>query len=196
MSVAAIVLAAGRSTRMGGPNKLLADLDGKPLVRHVVEAALASAARPVLVVTGHESARIEDGLTRIDRLSFVHNPHFADGLSTSLRTALAALPGGAMGAVILLGDMPRVTAALVDRLVAVFAASPQAAAIVPVHGGLRGNPVLLARRIFGDVARLTGDQGARAMLADRPDVVEIEIDDPAVALDIDTPEALSRLRGR
>lgn len=195
MSVAAVILAAGLSTRMKGANKLLAELDGKPLVRHVAEAALASKTRPVMVVTGHQSALIEDAL-ELPNLTFIHNPRFADGLSSSLRTAVIALPSGASGAVILLGDMPRVSTIVIDRLLTRFEAASEAAAIVPVRGGQRGNPVLLARRLFSDVTRLTGDEGARGLLADRAGVIEVAIEDPAIGFDIDTPEALSELRGR
>ena len=89
-SIAAIVLGAGRSSRMGGPNKLLAEINGKPLIRMVVEQALASHARPVIVVTGHQRERVEAVLSGLP-VKFVHNPHFADGLGTSLRAGIAAL---------------------------------------------------------------------------------------------------------
>lgn len=194
MSIAAVILAAGRSTRMAGENKLLAELGGKPLVRHVAEASLASTARPAIVVTGSRRSEIESALSGLD-LAFAHNPDFADGLSTSLRVGIAAVPAGAQGAVILLGDMPLVGAALVDELLATFAASGGAAAVVPIRSGVRGNPVVLARRLFADIARLQGDEGARRLLAGRSDVVELLSEDPAIAIDIDTPEALAAVRG-
>jgi molybdenum cofactor cytidylyltransferase len=189
--IAAVVLAAGRATRMGS-NKLMAEAGGKPLLRHVVDASLASSARPVIVVTGHEAEAVTGALRGCD-VRFVHNGHFAEGLSTSLKTGIAAVPSDAAGAVILLGDMPAVTAALIDELIDAFAHVPHMAAVVPVHGGQRGNPVLLSRRLFREVPRLKGDRGARPILDDHTDVLEIR-GDHGVTLDIDTPAALEALR--
>ena len=194
--VAAIVLAAGRSTRMGPRNKLRQVVRGSALVRHAVTAALASRADPVLVVTGHESEAIRAALTGLD-VRFVDNPDFAAGLSTSLKAGLAALPPTVAGALILLGDMPNVTAEIIDRLMAHMGENLEAKAIVPTVLGQRGNPVLLARALFGDIAHLTGDAGARKLLDQAGDaVVEVAIDDPAIALDIDTPEALTAWLGQ
>ena len=113
--IAAIVLAAGRSTRMGGPNKLVAEIGGKPLVRIAAEQALASRAKPVIVVTGHQRERVEAALAGLP-VRLVHNPDFADGLGTSLRAGIAAVPADADGAIVCLGDMPQVDARLIDRL--------------------------------------------------------------------------------
>jgi molybdenum cofactor cytidylyltransferase len=189
--MAAVVLAAGRATRMGS-NKLIAEAGGKLLLRHVVDAALASSARPLIVVTGHEADAVAGALQGLD-VRFVHNAHFAQGLSTSLKTGIAAVPPDAAGAVILLGDMPAVTAALIDELIEAFAHAPHMSAVVPVHDGQRGNPVLLSRRLFREVPRLKGDRGARPILDDHTDVLEIQ-GDHAVTLDIDTPDALEALR--
>src|SRR5262249_28167518 len=115
-AVAAVVLAAGRSSRMGGPNKLLAEIGGRPLVRIVAETVLASRAHPVVVVTGHERERVEVALARLP-VTFVHNPNYAEGLGTSLKAGVAALPAEVDGAVICLGDMPQVDAALIDQLI-------------------------------------------------------------------------------
>ena len=194
--IAAIVLAAGEARRFraaageaGPPTKLVAIWDGKPIVRRVVEAALASRARPVIVVTGHARAEVERALAGLD-VTFVHNPDFATGLASSLRAGVAALPAEAAGATILLGDMPRVDAALIDRLIAAFFAAPGARAAVPVVEGRRGNPALVSRALFADVAALSGDIGARRLLEAAGDaVVEIPAD-AAAAFDVDTPEAL------
>lgn len=206
MTVAALVLAAGRSSRMGAENKLLAEVSGRPLVLHAVTAALASRAAPVVVVTGHQGAAIATVLAGAmaegalppgaHRLRIVHNAGFASGIAGSLRTGLAALPADAAGALVMLGDMPLVTSTLADRLIASFEAAPGAAAVVPARRGARGNPVLLARRMFGGVSALDGDHGARKLLAGRDDVVEIEVADEGIALDLDTPEALAEFRNR
>lgn len=191
ISVGAVLLAAGRGTRFGPEPKLLARLDGKPLVRHAAEAALASRARPVVVVLGAHADRVRAALDGLD-LAFVENPGFAAGLSTSLRAGLGALPAGTAGAVILLGDMPRVSTDQIDRLVAAYrAADPRPAAVVPVAAGRRGNPVLLDRgRLGADLARLTGDHGAGPLLTRRLDVLEIA-GELGTNLDVDTPAALA-----
>lgn len=195
-AVAGIVLAAGRSTRMGAGNKLLQEVRGKPLVRHAVEAQLASRAAPVIVVTGHQQDEVRAALAGLD-VTFVHNPAFTEGLSGSLKAGLAALPKEGPGVVVSLGDMPNVTAGVIDRLAQAFADRPDALAVAPTLLGQRGNPVLLARKLFAEVAKLTGDQGARRLLDAAGDAVEeIALDDPAVALDIDTPEALRALTGQ
>ncbi|KPH75499.1 NTP transferase domain-containing protein [Bosea vaviloviae] len=193
--VAGIVLAAGRSTRMGQANKLLQSVRGKPMLRHAVEAQLASRARPVIVVTGHQHEEVSAALTGLD-VSLVHNPDFASGLASSVKAGLAALPDTAPGVVVSLGDMPNVTAGVIDRLAQVFADSGEALAVVPTLLGQRGNPVLLARALFAAVGTLDGDQGARRLLDAAGDaIVEGPLDDPAIALDVDTPEALAGLQG-
>lgn len=194
--VAGLVLAAGRSTRMGTGNKLLQQVRGKPLVRHAVEAQLASRSEPVVVVTGHQQDEVRAALAGLD-VVFAHNPAFAEGLSGSLKAGLAALPGAVPGVVVSLGDMPNVTAGVIDRLAQAFADRPDALAVAPTLLGQRGNPVLLSRALFAEVAKLEGDQGARRLLDAAGDAVEeVALDDPAIALDVDTPEALRALTGQ
>jgi molybdenum cofactor cytidylyltransferase len=192
--VAAIVLAAGRSTRMGGPNKLLAEIGGRPLVRIAVEQALASKARPVIVVTGHQRERVGAALNGLDVI-LVHNPDYAEGLSTSLRAGIAAVPPAVDGAIVCLGDMPQVGAGLIDRLVAAFDPETGALIVIPTVGGKRGNPVVWSRRFFGDLAGVEGDVGARHLIGGYPEaVVEVALNDAAALVDIDTPEALQALK--
>jgi len=191
--VAAIVLAAGRSTRMGGPNKLTATIKGKPLVRIAAEQALASRAQPVIVVTGHQHEEVEQALAGLS-VKIVHNPDFADGLSASLRTGLAAIPGEADGAVICLGDMPQVRAEMIDRLIAAFDPARGALVVVPTIEGKRGNPVLWSRRFFPELAALEGDVGARHLIGTYGEAVVEVPADAAALIDIDTPEALSALK--
>ncbi|MBV9522677.1 MAG: molybdopterin-binding/glycosyltransferase family 2 protein, partial [Alphaproteobacteria bacterium] len=113
--IAGLVLAAGRSTRMGGPNKLLEEINGRPLVRIAAEQLLASHAKPVIVVTGHQRERLERALAGLP-VRFVHNDDFAEGLSTSLKAGIKAVPAEVDGAIVTLGDMPQVSAKLIDRL--------------------------------------------------------------------------------
>jgi len=194
--VAAIVLAGGRGTRMGGPNKLLEDVGGRPVVRRVVEAALASHASPVVVVTGHEQARVERILAGLP-VMFVHNRDFAEGLSTSVRAGIAAVPGGAGAALVMLGDMPLVGPQILDALLDAFDPDAGRLIVLPVADGRRGNPVLWDRRFFDALAKLEGDVGARHLIAAHAEaVVEIEVEGPGAFLDVDTPEALSRARAQ
>jgi molybdenum cofactor cytidylyltransferase len=198
--VGAIVLAAGRSSRFraeGGAEetKLVAKLDGEPIVRRVVDAALASRARPVVVVVGHARGAVEAALAGLPA-RFAFNADFETGIASSLRAGLAATPGETEGAVVLLGDMPNVAARLIDDLIDAFDSRPGASAVAPFREGRRGNPVLIARRLFGRAMRLTGDQGARRLLAalDARDVVEIAAGNLDVTLDIDTPDDLAAAR--
>jgi len=195
VDVAALVLAAGQGRRMGGPNKLLAEIDGRSLVRGAAEAALGSRASSVTVVTGHEPRAIEmalDGLPVVFRF----NPDYRDGLSTSLRSGIAALPADADAVLVLLADMPLVTAALIDRLIEAFEAGAKAPIVVPTFGGRRGNPVLWPRRFFAELMQVEGDVGARHLIgAHAGEIVEVEIGE-AAALDLDTPEALASRGGR
>jgi molybdenum cofactor cytidylyltransferase len=189
-NIAAVVLAAGRSTRMGGPNKLLAEIGGRPLVRIAVEQALASRAKPVIVVTGHERERVEAALKGLP-VQFVHNPDFAVGLGSSVRTGIAVVPAAADGAIVCLGDMPQVDAALIDRLITAFAPEQGALAVMPTIDGQRGNPVLWSRRFFPDLMAIEGDVGARHLISRYGEaVVEVPVTGKGALVDVDTPEAL------
>ena len=190
--VATIVLAAGRSTRMGR-NKLMAELEGGPLLLRTVDAALASRARPVVVVTGHEAERVRAALGQRS-VSVVHNPDYEKGLSTSVRCGLAALPAEADAALICLGDMPRVRAPLLDRLIQAFNPIEGRSICVPTWQGKRGNPVLWGRQFFAEMAALTGDVGAKHLMAEHPELVtEVPADDDGILADVDTPEALAAI---
>jgi len=196
--VAAVILAAGQSTRFGaGPEgtKLAAGLDGKPLICHVADAALVSRAHPVCLVTGHAEEKILSLLAGMDLFS-VHNGAYAEGLSSSLKAGIAALPPDVRGAVILLADMPLVTPEIIDQLIACFEAAPaEAEAVVPVREGRHGNPVLIGRGLFPEIAKLSGDRGAGGLLkqAGRA-ILECSIDDAAIEIDVDTRPALNGLK--
>ena len=191
--IAAVVLAAGQSRRMGTLNKLLIEVDGVPMVRRVAAAALASKAAPVVVVTGHEAERVRAALDGLD-VAFAHNSEFAEGMSSSLHCGVEALDPAIDGAVVCLGDMPRTSAALIDRLIADFNPLEGRAIGVPTYRGKRGNPVLWAARFFGEMRNLSGDVGARHLIGDHADAVyEVESPDHSVTIDVDTPEALDAL---
>ncbi len=191
---AAIILAAGQSRRMGGPNKLLARFGGEPLIRRMARRAISSKADPVIIVTGHRAGDIKHTLDGLD-VQIVHNPDFAEGLATSLKTGLQAVPEHAHGALVLLADMPEITPAIMDRLIDAFRARQGPAIVLPTIAGKRGNPVLWSRDFFPELMTVTGDTGARHILARHEEAVErVEIG-AAAGVDIDTPEALVKAGG-
>jgi len=198
---AVLVLAAGRSTRMGGPNKMLVEADGAPLVVHAVKAALESQAVEVVVVLGHMASEVREAVEKAipggGRLRFVVNPDYPEGLSTSVRTGIAALGPAIDAAVVQLGDMPGVGAPLLNRLMAAFSPVEGRSICVPTVSGKRGNPVLWARRFFPEIAKLSGDSGAKHLIGEHADLVcEVEMSGEAAVTDIDTPEALAAWRAR
>lgn len=192
--IAAVILAAGRSTRMGKANKLLARLDGKPMIAQVADAAMASAVSEVIVVTGHQAEEIGAALGQ-RKVRMVHNDGYAGGLSTSLAAGIGAVSPEYDGAIILLGDMPHVTAAMVDRMIEAFADAAPDAIVMAVHGGERGNPVLWPRSYFEELTRQSGDKGGRDLIGEHGDrVVAVELGD-AAAFDVDTPDELAAAGG-
>ena len=197
--VAAIVLAAGRASRFGageGESKVLAVLEGRPLVRHVVERALASTASAVIVVTGNAAAGVGAALCGLPVL-LVSNEDWASGMAGSLKAGIAAIPAATRGALVMLADMPLVAVATLDRLIADFAAAGEPDALLPRYRGEAGNPVLLGRSLFDAISTLRGDEGARKILRDGGrKVVHRDVDDPGIAIDVDTREALAALRDR
>lgn len=191
--VAAIVLAAGRGIRFGDEPKLLARINGKTLVRHVVEAAVGSSVDPIIVVTGYRSEEVEADLRALP-VQIVRNVLFAQGLSTSLKVGFSSVPAMTRAAIVLLGDMPFVKAELIDALVDEWLKKGGPSALVPTFGGRRGNPVVLSRALQIDIDGLSGDAGAGLLLRGRADVLEWPTADPAVAQDIDTRDELARHR--
>jgi len=190
--VGAIVLAAGRSTRMGSANKLLADVDGLPVVAHVVDAIAAAGLPPPVVVLGHMADAVRAALGGRAAI-YVAAPDFAEGMSRSLRAGLAAAPAAWRGAIVALGDMPAVDPATYAALVATLL--DYIPAVVPTWHGRRGNPVGWARTHWPRLAAVSGDAGGKALLSDLDHlVVEVAVDDPGILADVDTPEALAALR--
>jgi len=194
LKVDIVLLAAGRSSRMGGPNKLMALFEGKPLVRRTAERALGSKAAATIVVTGHQRERIRSALAGLD-LRLADNPDFADGLASSLKAGIANVAHDAVGAMIVLGDMPGVSSEDLDSLIDAFRRSGGRAVVRASHLGKRGNPVLLPRALFAAVAQLEGDTGARHLVeAGGLDVIDVEIGQGA-SIDVDTREALEGAGG-
>lgn len=188
--VTALLLAGGRSTRMGQSNKLLQPVDGVPMVRHAATALTASKADRVVVVTGHEVDDVRAALEGLP-VEFTHNPLYRDGLSTSLKQGLAALDPDADAFIVALGDMPGISSGDIDRLIAAFDPVEGRAICIPVHEGKQGNPVLFAYSFAREMAEIKGDVGARQLIGQHEDAVcEVETGRQAL-IDIDTPEALA-----
>lgn len=192
MRIASIVLAAGRSSRMGLRNKLLESIGGEPMVRRVTTGAIAGGGQPVVVVTGYEAAEVGAALHGLG-VTIILNLEYADGLSTSLRAGLSALPADIDGALILLGDMPEVEASILLALMAAF--TGESAICVPVLHGRQGNPVLWGRRYFREMMELTGDVGAKPLMArHEAQIIEVEVATDSIFHDVDAPEDLARLK--
>lgn len=191
-SIGAVVLAAGRSSRMGA-NKLLLEVDGKPLICHVVDRALTLNLAEIVVVLGHQAEEIRRALAGRP-LRFVLAKDYALGMSASLKTGLSALSPSLAAAFILLGDMPAVSPALLRRLLAAYNPVEGRSIVLPVHGGKRGNPVLWDRRYFAEMQNLAGDVGARHLIGEyAAEVAEVSAEDSGIFRDIDTPQAYADL---
>lgn len=194
-AVHAAILAAGRSSRMEGPNKLLAEFDGVPLIRRVADAVCGSQAERTHLIVGHQRNRIArtvDGLA----IDVVDNPDYADGLSTSLKAAAHSVSERADGLLVVLGDMPGVTTRSLNEMIEAFQRSGGAVIVRATHAGKRGNPVILPRALFAEIEKIEGDVGARHLVegASLP-VVDIELGE-AASLDLDTQDAVRQAGGR
>jgi len=192
---AGVILAAGQSRRMGAVNKLLAVFDGKPMVRHVVEALSQSNVAEKVVVLGHEADKVAAALTGLD-VRLVFNPHFASGQGSSVAAGVAALGTDVSDVLIALGDMPLVTTAVIDKLIDAHLEQPDhhRRITLPHSDGRRGNPVLWGRAFLPELKALSGDSGGRQLLAEH--IVAhnlVAVEDGAVTQDIDTAEALAAL---
>ena len=196
-TIAAVVLAAGRSRRMAPHNKLLvADKTGKPMIARVVDNVLSSKARPVLVVTGHQADQVQHALGGRP-VRYVHAPDYAEGLSASLKAGIAAVPEECAAALVCLGDMPLVTGRMIDRLLSAYDPDEGRLIVLPTFRGKQGNPMLWDREFFGEILEISGDSGARYLLGQHLEsVAEVEMSDDAVLRDFDTTESLSTLPQR
>lgn len=191
--VTCVVLAAGSSTRMGGPNKLLERIDDVPMVVTVVRAALASPADEVLVVTGEDRERVEACLSGL-QARLLWNPDHTEGLSTSLRAGVSVLPKGTRAVAVCLGDMPLVRPSHIDTLIRACLADSDGSIFVPTWQGKRGNPVLWTVDLLPEIGALTGDVGVKALMDRHPTKVrEVPVDESGILTDVDTPEALEKL---
>ena len=183
------MLAAGLARRMGR-QKLLLEVEGRPIVRRSVEGVLPHV-EDALVVTGPADTQIEGALAGL-RVRFVVNPHPEDGQGRSIATGIAALRSGTSGALVALGDQPALPPQVVPALVETFRRAGKAI-VAPVYRGVQGTPVLFSVDVFPELLALTGDAGARSVVHRDPLRVERVTFDVAMPIDIDTPEDYARL---
>lgn len=189
-----MILAAGEARRFGA-QKLLASLDGRPLLQHVVDAANASSLEEIVVVLGADADAVAAGI-QPGRARLVRNDDYASGMASSLQTGLRALDSRNHAALVLLGDMPGVTANLIGDLVA-RGNKTRATAVISVWRGRRSPPVVLHKSLWPAAFALRGDVGMREILGPRADVLELTVTEELGSLeDVDTPEDHGRLRVR
>lgn len=194
--ITAIVLAAGLSRRMPDCNKLLSEIAGRALIAHVIDALSASSICEIVVVTGHDAKKIRQAAAGA-KLRFVHNASFEEGLSSSLRSGLEAISPAAHGAMICLGDMPLLSAELLDGLIRIFEVQKGDKICVPVARGRRGNPVLWPRYFFPQILESRGDAGARWLMRQHPESVhEIPVQGEGVLRDVDTASDLQDMSAK
>jgi len=196
MRFGAVVLAAGRSSRMVPVNKLLMSLGDRPVIRHVAQTALDAGLDPVTVVSGHDREAIHAALAGLP-VRAVGNDDHEKGLASSIRAGVAAIAAEVDAALFLLGDMPLVTPRHLRHLLAAFAPAQGHSICIPAYGTRRGNPVLWSAQHFPRLLELSGDQGARVLFRELADhILEVDMPDDAVLVDIDTQAALDAARDR
>jgi molybdenum cofactor cytidylyltransferase len=204
-TIAAIILAAGSSSRMGaGRHKLFLPLGERPVLVHVLEAALAAQTRPIVLVLGYQAAQAHALLSpylHVPDLQIIENSAYQQGMSTSLRAGLQALTDfnahaaqeHTGGAIILLGDQPLITTRIIDSLVAAWRTAGKRI-IAPLYNGKRGNPVLFSADLFTELANVTGDEGGRSVIErHRQEVATVEMEDAQASFDVDTWEAYQQV---
>ena len=197
-TICAVVLAAGLSSRMG-TQKMLLPLGGKTVVGHVVGRLLSSKVKGIYVVVGHQGDQVAAALGGRG-VTIAHNPDYAGGMLTSLRCGLKSLPHGCEAALVVLGDQPAIRGEVVDRLIETFIsmdAAPSAGKriLIPCHQGRRGHPVLIPARFFPEILTRHDAVGLRGLMQSHPDeIVELEMNDPALLTDMDSPADYERER--
>lgn len=191
--VAAVILAAGKSSRMGEPKQLLR-LGETTMLGQTIDNVRRSVLREIILVLGGSAEAILRDLTRKEGLKVVDNPSWQQGMATSLRAGLSAVGPETEAALIILADQPFVRPETFNRLAGHYGRS-RAQIVIPTHRGIRGNPVLLDRSVFPEVMALAGDVGCRAIFGNHPQgIAKLEVEDEGILLDIDNQGDYERLR--
>lgn len=202
-STAAIILAAGTSSRMeAGRHKLLLPLGNRPVLAHVIEVTLASQARPILIIVGHQAEQIRAAIARyIDHpaITIIENPAYQQGMSTSLHVGIKALinqtasPSKPGGALIILGDQPMMTTYILNTLITTRQTTDRRI-VTPLYNGKRGNPILFDASLFPELLHVTGDEGGRSVIErHRQEVATVEMGNAVATYDVDTWEAYQQV---
>jgi len=192
--ICAVVLAAGRSTRMGA-QKLLLPLGGKPVIRRIVDELLATALGDIAIVVGADGVPIRNALDGC-KVRFVTNPDPQSDMLASIRCGLRVLPDSCTGVMVVLGDQPGITRALLSQLIAAFVRKGRGI-VAPERGGHRGHPVIFAVRYLEELLRKHDDTGLRGLLAAYPDDVEkVAVQEGGLLDDMDTLEDYMRIKER
>lgn len=184
------LLAAGASRRFGAENKLLASLDGAPLLEQTLNLWRdAHPALKIFLVTGHEHERVSAHAHGLERVHSLYNPRWEEGMGTSLALGFEAAAQGAQGVFVALADMPWIKPSTINALIEAFLHAPTPALCAPSYQGRRGHPVLFDSTYVEQVRRLGGDEGARSVLSGAA-ITTVEVDDPGIFADVDLPEHL------
>ena len=184
----AVLLAAGRSERMGPNNKLLLNVDGIPLVRKSGINLLNSNVTSMTVVTGFDENKIVNALSGLN-VNFVKNINFREGLSSSLKAGLANITPTPSAVIICLADMPKIQPEHINQLIENFDPLKGWEICIPTNNGKRGNPVLIGSRFFPYIFETSGDFGAKQVMKQHSDkIVEVEIGTSDIHFDIDTQD--------
>ena len=184
--IGGLLLAAGMSKRAGSINKLLAPINGTPMIETALDRLRDSSCDPVIVVTGHEALRIEQALM-LPNIQFIHNPDYASGMASSLRCGVAAMMSSVDAILIALADMPHIKPTTYETLIKSYAPESGHHICVPTEGNKRGNPVLIGHKYFTQVEQLQGDKGGKPIIEKNPEaVLEVPVDDPGIHQDHDT----------
>lgn len=206
-STAAIILAAGSSSRMGGGrHKLLLPLDGRPVLAHVMDATLASQARPIILVLGHQADQVRAQITQYTThpaITIIENAGYLQGMSTSMRIGLqmllsngyekSELPYQIDSALIMLGDQPMISHQVIDSLITAYRTTGKRI-VAPLYSGKRGSPVLFDLSLFPELLQVTGDEGGRSVLeGHRQELELVEMGDARANYDVDTWEAYQQV---
>ena len=206
-STAAIILSAGSSSRMGdGRHKLLLPLDDRPVLAHVIKATLASQARPIVIVLGHQARQVRSqlaGYVEHPAITLIENPDYLQGMSTSIRVALEVLMSNNYqkqntkqevdSALIMLGDQPLITSQIIDALIDTWHKTGKRI-VAPLYAGKRGNPTLFAASLFAELQQVSGDEGGRSVLTRHKEELEtVELGNETASYDVDTWEAYQQV---
>jgi molybdenum cofactor cytidylyltransferase len=193
-NIAALILAAGQSKRMGQENKLLLPYGDETVLTHVLDQVKQAGLMSKFVVTGHQAQEVAQELSHHD-VTFFHNDLFDEGIATSVKLGISSLPEDVDAALIILGDMPDISVNILSQIMAAYDPAQGRSIIIPKHNGKRGNPILWDCEFFSEFDRLEGDMGAKILLSEYPEYIhEVEVGSDAIFLDIDTYEAYEQLR--